>query len=96
MFIHIQIGYPQQDIIAFINFNHNNLLLGELLEIPNNIYPNSFYKGYKYDKSFSFINITNQNITKNINSKTFICEEKLFLFTKIKDIDKNIYISLLF
>ena len=91
MFTPIQIGYPQQDIIAFINFNHNNLLIGEILEIPKNIYPNSFYKGYKYDKSFSFKNITNQNITKNINSKTFICEEKLFLFTKIKDIDKNIY-----
>ena len=91
MFTPMQIGYPQQDIIAFINFNHNNLLIGELLQIPNKIYPNSFYKGYKYNKSFSFKNITNQNITKNINSKTFICEEKLFLFTKIKDIDKNIY-----
>ena len=87
----IQIGYPQQDIIASINFNHNNLLIGELLQIPDKIYPNSFYKGYKFNKSFSFKNITNQNFTKNTFSTTFICEEKLFLFTKIKDIEKNIY-----
>ena len=50
-----------------------------------------FYKGYKYDKSYSFKNITNKNITNNFFSTTFKCEEKLFLFTKIKNIGKNIY-----
>ena len=87
----IQIGYPQQDIISFINFNHNNLLIGELLQIPNKIYPKSFYKGYKFDKSYSFKNITNKNITKKLFSTTFTCEEKIYLFTKIKDIEKNKY-----
>jgi len=93
MFSPVKLGSPPQDIIAFINFNYNYLLIGKLLEIPQKIYPNSFYKGYKYDKSYSFINITSINNTKKINSKNFICNEKLYLFSKIKDLEENIYTS---
>lgn len=89
MFTQIQIGTPPQNIISFINFNYNNLLLGELAQVPYNIYPDSFYDGYKYNKSSSFINITSQNINKNFNSKSLVCEEKLYLFSNIKNIEQN-------
>ena len=87
----VEIGSPPQDIIAYINFNHNNLSIGDLLQIQNNIYPDYFYNSYMYDKSYSFINITSKNETQKIDSKTFICDEKLYLFSKIKDIEKNKY-----
>ena len=93
MFTQIQIGTPPQNIISFINFNYNNLLLGELAQVPDNIYPDSFYDGYKYNKSSSFINITSQNINKNFNTKSLVCEEKLYLFSNIKNIEQNKCIS---
>ena len=93
MFSPVKIGSPPQDIIALINFNFNHLLIGKLLQIPKKIYPISFYKGYKYDKSYSFINVTSINNTKKLDSKNIICNEKLYLFSKIKDVEENIYTS---
>ena len=87
----VKIGSPPQDIIAFINFNYNNLLIGKLLQIPEKIYPISFYKGYKYDESYSFINITSKNNTQKLDSKNDICNEKLYLFSNIRDLEENIY-----
>ena len=91
MFSPVKIGSPPQDIIAFINFNYNNLLIGKLLQIPEKIYPISFYKGYKYDESYSFINITSKNNTQKLDSKNDICNEKLYLFSNIRDLEENIY-----
>ena len=91
MFSPVKIGSPPQDIIAFINFNYNHLLIGKLLQMPEKIYPIYLYKGYKYNESYSFINITSINNTKTLDSKNFICNETLHLFSKIKDIEENIY-----
>ena len=91
MFSPLKLGSPPQDIIAFINFNYNHLLLGKLLQMPENIYPISFYKGYKYDESYTFINITSINNTKKLDSKNCICNETIYLFSKIKDLEENIY-----
>ena len=52
----IKMGNPPQDVIAYIKPQSDSLLIGEL-EIPNDIYSTSFYKGYLYNASSSFINI---------------------------------------
>ena len=88
----MKIGDPPQEIIAFINIYYEKLLIGELLEIPDKIFDNSFYRGYNYKKSSSFINLTLNNINLfNNESKIFIGEEKIYLFTSINDIQNNKY-----
>lgn len=87
----IKMGNPPQDVIAYIKPKSDNLLIGEL-EIPNNIYSNSFYKGYIYNESSSFINISYQNNLINEDlTTTFLGQENLFLYTKFNNIKENIY-----
>ena len=87
----IKIGNPPQDIIAFINTNYDNLLIGKLLNIPDRIFPENYYKGYKFDKSSSFVNLTKKNIYNNDSAKTFIAKEDFYLYTNINDIKDNKY-----
>ena len=91
MFTTLKIGSPPQDIITFLNIDNDNLLIGELPEIPNNIFSDSFYKGYQYNKSSSFNNITGQIIIDSYNKKISIGEENICLFKKISDIKRNDY-----
>ena len=88
----MKIGEPPQDIIAFINLFDEKLLIGELVfNITNNTFPNSFNKGYKYEKSASFKNITTENDKINNESKEFSGEENIYLYTSINDIKKDKY-----
>ena len=87
----IQIGYPKQDIIAFINFNYNNLLIGELLQIPNKIYSNTFYKGYKYNKSYSF-KILQIKILQEMHFQQHLFVKKNYFYLLKLKILRKIYI----
>jgi len=94
MFTPLRIGIPNQDIITFLNNEYDNLLIGELLEIPDKIYSEfsyKEYKGYQYNKSSSFTNLTSQNGLKVYDRKIFIGEENLCLFTTFNNIKENIY-----
>ena len=86
----IKIGEPAQEIISYINIYNDNLLLGELKDIHEKIFPDSFYKGYHYDKSFSFRNITSEKIFTD-ESQISIGEEKIYFYTNINDIKKSKY-----
>ena len=64
--------------------------------MPNNIFSASFYKGYQYNKSSSFNNITGQIIIDSYNKKISIGEENtlkenICLLNKISDIKRNDY-----
>lgn len=85
----VKMGNPPQDVIAYIKPQSDSLLIGEL-EISNIIYSNYFYKGYLYNESSSFINISYQNNSINEDS-TFLGKENLYLYTKINDLKENIY-----
>ena len=87
----IKMGNPPQDVIAYIKPQSDSLLIGEL-EISNNIYSNYFYKGYQYNASSSFINISYQNNSNNEDlPTTFLGQENLYLYTKFNNIKENIY-----
>ena len=58
LFSSAKIGNPLQDIIIFLSINNDNLLIGELTDLPENIFQISLYRGYRFDKSSSFINKT--------------------------------------
>ena len=87
----LKIGTPPQDIISFVNTYSDILLIGEMLKIPNKIYPQSFYRGYHYNESSSFINITFKNNESISDKKEFIGEENIYLYTNINDIKENKY-----
>ena len=85
----IKIGDPPQEIISLINIYDDKLLIGELPDITDKIFDNSFPKGYQYKKSSSFINLTSENKLISNESDEFIGEEKIYLFSKISDIQNN-------
>lgn len=87
----IKMGNPPQDVIAYFKPQSDSLLIGEL-EISNNIYLNYFYKGYLYNASSSFINISYQNNSNNEDlPTTFTGKENLYLYTKLNNLKENIY-----
>ena len=87
----IKMGNPPQDVIAYFIPQSDSLLIGEL-EISNNIYSNYFYKGYLYNASSSFINISYQNNSNNEDlPTTFTGKENLYLYTKLNNLKENIY-----
>ena len=87
----IKMGNPPQDVIAHIKPQSDSLLIGEL-EISNNIYSNYFYKGYQYNASSSFINISYQNNSNNEDlPTTFLGQENLYLYTEFNNLKENIY-----
>ena len=89
LFSPVKIGSPPQNVISFINPIYEHLLIGELWDIQNGIYSDSFYIGYQYNKSSSFINISssrNDSIYYDKNKDIFIGEENLYLYTNINDI----------
>ena len=87
----LKIGTPPQDIVGFINPDIDNLLIGEIVELPEKIFPDSFYKGYKYNTSSSFINKTSQNNLPVIDRNKFIGQEKICLYKDIDNIKNNNY-----
>ena len=87
----IKIGEPPQDITTFINIYEDKLLIGELINTTNNIFPYSFNKGYKYEKSSTFKNFSLEKDKINNESKKFLGEENIYLFTSINNIKKNKY-----
>ena len=89
LFSTVKIGNPPQNIIAFVNSIYDKLLIGELWDLPNNIYPDDFYLGYQYNKSSSFINLTYENETINTDKSIFLGEESLYLYTNINNIKEK-------
>ena len=87
----MKIGDPPQDIFTIINIYNDKLLIGELLNLTNIIFPNSFNKGYKYEKSSSFKNLTSEKDKFNNESKEFLGEENIYLYTSIDNIKKKKY-----
>ena len=89
----VKIGTPPQDVISFINAYYDNLLIGELFPIPNNVFNNSLYLGYHYSKSLSFINLTSEDSPNNKDSsiEIFTGKDNLYLYTDINDIKYNKY-----
>ena len=88
----IKIGEPPQDVLAVLNMYNDKLLLGELENFEEKIFPYSYYKGYIYNKSLSFRNITLENKKPYIDmSKLHIGEEKIYLFTDMENIKNTKY-----
>ena len=88
----IRIGTPPQEIIALINTYYDNLLIGELFEIPYNLFKNLLYKGYQYNESLSFVNLTSDyNFSNEDSFEIFKGEDNLYLFTDFNDIKYNKY-----
>ena len=86
----IKIGQPSQDIICFINIYYDKLLIGEITEISENTFSKSF-QGYNYEKSSSFKNLTSEKGLNNDESKEFIGQESIYLYTNFNDIKNNKY-----
>ena len=91
LFSSIKIGNPPQDIIIFFNTINDILFIGELPDIPENIFPPSLYRGYQLDKSSSFINKTLSQNKYLENENIFFGEENLCLYTNIENIKKQKY-----
>ena len=89
LFSSTKIGNPPQDIIIIFNTINDNLLIGELSDIPENIFPASFYRGYQFDKSSSFINKTLAQNKYLVNKNIFFGDENLCLYTNIENIKKQ-------
>ena len=89
----IKIGEPGQDIISSINIYDDQLLIGELKGLQNHTYLNKYKAGYDYKKSISFLNLSSEKELTGNNSKEFIGEEKIYLYTNINNIKKNKFTS---
>ena len=87
LFSTVKIGNPPQNIVAFVNSIYDKLLIGELWNLPNNIYQDDFYLGYQYNKSSSFINLTYENET--INADKSKAKQSTLLKTIFWNGDKN-------
>ena len=75
-----------------INTYYDNLLIGELFEIPYNLFKNLLYKGYQYNESLSFVNLTSDyNFSNEDSFEIFKGEDNLYLFTDFNDIKYNKY-----
>ena len=75
----MKIGSPPQNIISFINPIYEKILIGELWDVPDNIYPDYFYLGYQYNESSSFINLSSSKNDSFYEDKNiFIGEETIF------------------
>ena len=88
----MKIGDPPQDVLAILNMYSTTLLLGELENFEEKIFPSSIYKGYIYNKSLSFRNVTLENKKPYSDmSKLHIGEEKIYLFTDMESIKNRKY-----
>ena len=86
----IQIGSPPINLISQLELYQDSFLIKNYPEVNFEIFNEIKNKGYQYQNSIAFRNLSNIINSNNDNNQN-ICEDDLFLFTNINDIKENKY-----